>query len=89
MISYSRDAKDERFKVTGEEVESTEYCNKHSEPMPLFPSTIFGNVIVGYYCIGCRDFIPKAIVPEVDMIKKLMERCRGGIVERRKLECVQ
>ncbi len=89
MTSYSRDTKDKRLKVTGEEEESRGYCDKHSEPMPLFPSTIFGNVIVGYYCIGCHDFVPKAIVPEVDMIKKLMERCRDGIVERRKLECVQ
>jgi|GEM_PF-1762976 len=82
------DTKDGSFIVTGE-MEGTEYCNKHSEPIPLFPSTIFGDVIVGYYCIGCHDFIPKAVVPEVDMLKKLMEKRRDGIVERRKLKCAQ
>jgi hypothetical protein len=57
--------------------------------MPMFPCKIFGNVTVGYYCVACHDFIPETIVPEVDVIKKLMETCRNGIVERREIECVQ
>lgn len=66
-------------------MENSRCCNKHDEPIPLFPCKIFGNVPVGYYCVVCHGFIPKAIVPEVDLLNKLMEICRNGILERREV----
>lgn len=48
----------------------------------MFPCKIFGNVTVGYYCVACHDFVPKAVVPEVELLNKLMGVCRNGILKR-------
>ncbi|MEM2760788.1 MAG: hypothetical protein QXU32_03025 [Nitrososphaerales archaeon] len=68
---------------------NTQRCKKHTEPMPLFPCKIFGNVTVGYYCVACHDFIAIPIVPEVDVLNKLIETCRNGTFERSELQCAQ
>ena len=71
-------------------MEKIQYCNEHSEPIPLFPCKIFDGIIVGYYCVSCDNFVPTHN-PEISVIKKLVEMCRNKNVldARRKLSCVQ
>ena len=71
-------------------MEKIHYCNEHLEPIPLFPCTIFDDIIIGYYCVFCDDFVP-IHRPEIEVIKKLVEMSRNKNVidARSKLSCVQ
>jgi hypothetical protein len=71
-------------------IDHSDYCHTHSESVPLFPCKIFGDIVVGYYCVLCQDFIPRAIVPEVDVIRKLVKlRSKRMISRAGEAMCVQ
>ena len=41
----------------------TKNCGRHDKPIPMFPAVIdfhLQKLFIGYYCIYCHNFIPKA-----------------------------
>lgn len=51
-------------------------CKRHSKPVPMFPAMInfvSHNVLIGYYCINCHNFVPENN-PEVEIYKNIMMR---------------